>query len=189
MVYRSLTPTAEEGTSGNESNDQDCLKRTVNSVKDIETVTAMDGGNESNGPDSLKGAVNSVKDVGIVTAMDGTEAGVAETWEQLVTHEFPETCPVYVSKDKLDGFSLSLPDGNKQLAAKTSRILERLEVPRQRTKITSPNTLTIGLGDSNAPTKKPPIPLVPVLGRDHGFTGTQSQLMKPNFNKLKRKRT
>lgn len=121
--------------------------------------------------------------------MDGTESGVAETWEKLVTHEFPETCPVYVSKDKLDGFSLSLSYGNRPLAAKTSRILERLEAPRQRSKATSPNTLTIGLIDPNAPTKKPPIPLVPVLTRDQGFTGTQSQLMKPNFNKHKRKRT
>lgn len=162
LYARSLTPTAkEEATSGN----------------------------ESNGPDSLKGTANSVKDVEIETAMDGTEAGVAETWEQLVTHEFPETCPVYVSKDKLDGFSLSVPDGNRQLAVKTSRILERLEVPRQRIKATSPNTLGIDLVDPNAPTRKLPIPLVPVLARDQGFTGTQTQLMKPNFNKLKRKRT
>ena len=139
--------------------------------------------------DSLKGTVNYVKDIEIVSAMDGTESGVAETWEKLVTHEFPETCPVYVSKDKLDGFSLSLPYGNRQLGAKTSRILERLEAPRQRSKATSPNTLTTGLIDPNAPTKKPPIPLVPALTRDQGFTGTQSQLMKPNFNKLKRKRT
>lgn len=162
MLYaRSLTPRSEEGPYGN----------------------------ESNGPDYLKGIVNSVKDVEIVTAMDCIEAGVAETWEQLVTHEFPETCPVYVSKDKLDRLSLSPPDGNKQLAVKTSRILERLEIPRQRTKATSPNTISIDLVDPNSPTKKPPIPLVPVLARDQGFTGTQTQLMKPNFNKLKRKRT
>ncbi|KAG7031463.1 hypothetical protein SDJN02_05503 [Cucurbita argyrosperma subsp. argyrosperma] len=161
LEFRSLTPRSEEGTYGN----------------------------ESNGPDYLKGIVNSVKDVEIVTAMDCIEDGVAETWEQLVTHEFPETCPVYVSKDKLDRFSLSPPDGNKQLAVKTSRILERLEIPRQRTKATSPNTISIDLVDPNSPTKKPPIPLVPVLARDQGFTGTQTQLMKPNFNKLKRKRT
>ncbi|XP_023521761.1 uncharacterized protein LOC111792381 [Cucurbita pepo subsp. pepo] len=161
LEFRSLTPRSEEGTYGN----------------------------ESNGPDYLKGIVNSVKDVEIVTAMDCIEAGVAETWEQLVTHEFPETCPVYVSKDKLDRLSLSPPDGNKQLAVKTSRILERLEIPRQRTKATSPNTISIDLVDPNSPTKKPPIPLVPVLARDQGFTGTQTQLMKPNFNKLKRKRT
>ncbi|XP_038892979.1 uncharacterized protein LOC120081876 [Benincasa hispida] len=189
LEFRSLTPTAEEGTSGNEANGQDSLKGTVNSVKDVEILTAMDGAGESNGPNSLEGTVNSIKDIEIVTAMDGTEAGVAETWEQLVTHEFSETCPVYVSKDKSDGFSLSLPDGNRQLGVKTSRILERLEAPRQRTKAISPNTLSTGLVDSNAPTKKPPIPLVPVLTRDQGFTGTQSQLMKPNFNKLKRKRT
>ncbi|TYK30260.1 uncharacterized protein E5676_scaffold344G00120 [Cucumis melo var. makuwa] len=162
LEFRPSTPTAEEGTSGKETNVHDSLKGTLNHVKDIEIVT---------------------------TPMDGTESGVAETWEKLVTHEFPETCPVYVSKDKLDGFSLSLSYGNRPLAAKTSRILERLEAPRQRSKATSPNTLTIGLIDPNAPTKKPPIPLVPVLTRDQGFTGTQSQLMKPNFNKHKRKRT
>ncbi|XP_031741055.1 uncharacterized protein LOC101221059 [Cucumis sativus] len=183
------TLTAEEGTSGNETNVHDSLRGTVNSVKDIEITTATSDGNELTVPDSLKGTVNYVKDIEIVSAMDGTESGVAETWEKLVTHEFPETCPVYVSKDKLDGFSLSLPYGNRQLGAKTSRILERLEAPRQRSKATSPNTLTTGLIDPNAPTKKPPIPLVPALTRDQGFTGTQSQLMKPNFNKLKRKRT
>lgn len=134
-----------------------------------------------------------MNNVEIETAMNGTEAAeVAETWEQLVTHEFPETCPVYVSKDKLDGFSLSVPDGSRELAVKTSRILERLELPRRRTKATSPNnTLSIDLVHrSNPSVKKPLIPLVPLLARDQtAFTGTQTQLMKPNFNKLKRKRT
>ncbi|XP_022155368.1 uncharacterized protein LOC111022510 [Momordica charantia] len=106
----------------------------------------------------------------------GPDCGVAETWELLVSHEFPETCPVYVSKDKLDGLCVSVPEGNRQLGVKTSRILERLEVPRKRTKATSPNTLSIDLVDSNALMK----PLT--------VTGTQTQLMKPNFNKLKRKR-
>lgn len=113
---------------------------------------------------------------------DITSAPITEEWEQLVVNEVPKIySSACISKHKLDQSVLSPANSNRQLDVKTSRILERLEVPRQlKTKAFSPVTTSSGMMDTCVPRKKP---LTPLLSAD----ATASQLMKPNFQRLKRK--
>ncbi|KAK7839982.1 hypothetical protein CFP56_017295 [Quercus suber] len=112
---------------------------------------------------------------------------IAEEWEQLVVNEVPKIfSPVCISKPKLDQSVLSPSSSNRQLDVKTSRILERLEVPRQlKTKAVSPINTGSGMMDTCVPMKKPFIPSQCIDTTDQG--STTSQLMKPNFQRLKRK--
>jgi hypothetical protein len=83
----------------------------------------------------------------------------------------------------MDQSVLSSPDSNRQLDAKTSRILERLELPRQlKSKTVSP---TIISSQTPVRTKKPLIPFQPTNAINQ--SPTSSQLLKPNFQRLKRK--
>nr|XP_016449433.1 PREDICTED: uncharacterized protein LOC107774421 [Nicotiana tabacum] len=107
---------------------------------------------------------------------------ITEEWEQLVVLEIPKmSSPTCISKPKLDKeVSSSPPKTTGKLDDKTSRILERLEVPKQlQRKAASPTV-------SSSSVKKPLIP----FGR--GITDPKaivsSQSIKPNFQRLKRKR-
>ncbi|THG16616.1 hypothetical protein TEA_025968 [Camellia sinensis var. sinensis] len=111
---------------------------------------------------------------------------ITEEWEQLIISEAPNIySPTCISKPKLDQLVLSSQDGSRQqLDEKTSRILERLEVPRELKRKTPPAKSSI-TATAFAPTKAPLIPFQPVHGTDQGTTS--SQPMKPNFPRLKRK--
>ncbi|XP_016496521.1 uncharacterized protein LOC107815455 isoform X4 [Nicotiana tabacum] len=106
---------------------------------------------------------------------------ITEEWEQLVVLEIPKmSSPTCISKPKLDKEVSSPPKTTGKLDDKTSRILERLEVPKQlQRKATSPTV-------SSSSVKTPLIP----FGR--GITDAKaivsSQPIKPNFQRLKRKR-
>ncbi|XP_075661081.1 uncharacterized protein LOC142630907 isoform X1 [Castanea sativa] len=118
---------------------------------------------------------------------DKTGTHIAEEWEQLVVNEVPKIfSPVCISKPKLDQSVLSPSSSNRQLDVKTSRILERLEVPRQlKTKAISPINTGSGMMDTCGPMKKPLIPSQCIDTTDQ--SSTTSQLMKPNFQRIKRK--
>lgn len=109
---------------------------------------------------------------------------IAEEWEQLIVTELPNIhSPTPICKPKLDHPVPSQLPSNRQIDEKTSKILERLEVPRQLKKKTpSPNTP--GSAESCMFAKKPLIPYGPA--DDQGTRA--SQPIKPNFQKLKRKR-
>ncbi|KAB2633061.1 hypothetical protein D8674_029308 [Pyrus ussuriensis x Pyrus communis] len=120
---------------------------------------------------------------------DKASACITEEWEKLIVNEVSDLhSPVCTSKPKLDQSVLSPPDGNRQLDAKTSRILERLEVPRQFKRESVSPILTNNAGGTKNPiveVKRPLIPSRPISAPNQPITG--GQLMKPNFQRLKRK--
>ncbi|XP_020233537.1 uncharacterized protein LOC109813707 [Cajanus cajan] len=118
---------------------------------------------------------------------DKTIACITEEWKQLVVSEDPKLySPPCMSKAKSGQSSVSPRDGNGQLDRETSRILERLEVPRPlKAKITSPISNESCMKNTSVPIKKPLIPFQPSQGTEQVFVG--SQLMKPNFQRQKRK--
>lgn len=151
-------------------------------------------------PDSPQVAVlsNSVKDVTVIeedtptidliVGEDKTTARIAEEWEQLIVTEVPKLLysPTCMSKPKLEQPVLSPSDTNRQLDVKTSRILERLEIPRQlKSKAVSPIITSSIMTDACLPAKKPLIPFQSICGAEQGVT--PSQPLKPNFQRLKRK--
>uniref|UniRef100_A0A6N2KYF1 Uncharacterized protein n=1 Tax=Salix viminalis TaxID=40686 RepID=A0A6N2KYF1_SALVM len=160
---RSLPPELDETTSELNSNEPDSTEVIVLDAIDLEDETPL---------------------LDLTNRDDKTTASIAEEWEQLVGKEVPKTfSPTCVSKPKMDQPVLSSPDSNKQLDAKTSRILERLELPRQlKSKTVSP---TIISSQTPVPTKKPLIPFQPTNAINQ--SPTSSQLLKPNFQRLKRK--
>ncbi|KAG2410692.1 uncharacterized protein HKW66_Vig0013570 [Vigna angularis] len=119
-----------------------------------------------------------------------TMACITEEWKQLVVSEDPKLySPSCMSKAKLGQSSacVSPRDGNnRQLDRETSRILERLEVPRPlKAKSISPGSNENCTKNTSVPIKKPLIPFQPTQGTEQVFVG--SQLIKPNFQRLKRK--
>ncbi|XP_061369915.1 uncharacterized protein LOC133312688 [Gastrolobium bilobum] len=118
---------------------------------------------------------------------DKTMACITEEWKQLVVNEDPKLySPSCMSKAKFDQSSASPRDGNRQLDRETSRILERLEVPRPlKAKTASPATNASCMKNTRVSTKMPLIPFQPTQGTEQGLVG--SQLMKPNFQRQKRK--
>ncbi|XP_047156114.1 uncharacterized protein LOC124827159 [Vigna umbellata] len=125
-----------------------------------------------------------------------TMACITEEWKQLVVSEDPKLySPSCMSKAKLGQSSacVSPRDGNnRQLDRETSRILERLEVPRPlKAKTISPGSNENCTKNTSVPIKKPLIPFQPIQpfqptqGTEQVFVG--SQLIKPNFQRLKRK--
>ncbi|KAF7135593.1 hypothetical protein RHSIM_Rhsim08G0200200 [Rhododendron simsii] len=106
---------------------------------------------------------------------DQDSARVTEEWENLIVSEAPKiSSPSCIFQPKFDRLVLSPQDSNRQLDVKTSRILERLEVPREL-KRKAPL----------APTKAPLVPFQPVRGTDQGTPS--SQPIKPNFQRIKRR--
>ena len=118
----------------------------------------------------------------LVSQEDNTIACITKEWEQLVVNEGPNKVysPSCLPKPVLDQKCVSPRDCNKQLDRETSRILERLEVPRPlKAKSASP------LSNASVPTKKPLVPFQPIQATEPVSMG--NQLMKPNFQRLKRK--
>ncbi|XP_021287234.1 uncharacterized protein LOC110418755 [Herrania umbratica] len=118
-----------------------------------------------------------------------TTASIDEEWERLVVHEVPvKNSPTCIDKPK-SGQSvllLSPPDNSRQLDITTTRILERLEVPRQlKSNAVSPSINSSRTVDVNRRMKKPLIPFQPNQAADQGLTS--SQLIRPSFQRLKRK--
>lgn len=106
---------------------------------------------------------------------DRDSARVTEEWENLIVSEAPKiSSPSCIFQPKYDRLVLSPQDSNRQLDVKTSRILERLEVPREL-KRKAPLV----------PTKAPLVPFQPVRGTDQGTPS--SQPIKPNFQRIKRR--
>ncbi|KAI8544131.1 hypothetical protein RHMOL_Rhmol08G0271800 [Rhododendron molle] len=106
---------------------------------------------------------------------DRDSARVTEEWENLIVSEAPKiSSPSCSFQPKYDRLVLSPQDSNRQLDVKTSRILERLEVPREL-KRKAPLV----------PTKAPLVPFQPVRSTDQGTPS--SQPIKPNFQRIKRR--
>ncbi|KAL3001510.1 hypothetical protein AAZX31_08G006200 [Glycine max] len=118
---------------------------------------------------------------------DKTMACITEEWKQLVVSEDPKLySPSSMPKAKLGQSSVSPRDGNRKLDRETSRILERLEVPRPlKAKTTSPGSNESCMKNTSVPIKKPLVPFQPTQGTEQVLVG--SQLMKPNFQRQKRK--
>ncbi|XP_039684395.1 uncharacterized protein [Medicago truncatula] len=118
---------------------------------------------------------------------DRTMAYITEEWKQLVVSEEPKLySPSCIPKAKLDQSSISPRNGIRQLDKETSRILERLEVPRpSKGKKASPVSNESCMKNIAVPTKKPLIPFLPTQNTEQVIVG--SQLMKPNFQRQKRK--
>ncbi|KAK4350143.1 hypothetical protein RND71_029456 [Anisodus tanguticus] len=114
-------------------------------------------------------------------ADDKTGAKITEEWEQLVVLEMPKmSSPTCISKPKLHKEVSSPPQSTGKLDDKTSRILERLEVPKQlKRKAASPTV-------SSSSAKKPLIPFGPSNTNSQAIFS--SQTIRPNFQRLKRKR-
>ncbi|KAI3684383.1 hypothetical protein L6452_33606 [Arctium lappa] len=138
---------------------------------------------------SMVGFEEEIPQLDMNSGRDKITARITEEWEQLIVNEIPKiNSPTCVSKSKLDQLAVSPLESNKPLDERTSRILERLEVPRKlKAKVTSPVIIT----SSSAPidacmlTKKPLIPFQPTQTSDTGTVA--SQPMRPNFQRLKRK--
>lgn len=118
---------------------------------------------------------------------DRTMACITEEWKQLVVSEEPKLhSPSCMPKAKLDQSSIAPRNGNRQLDKETSRILERLEVPRPlKGKKASPVSNESCVKNKTVPTKKPLIPFQPTQNTEQVIVG--SQLLKPNFQRQKRK--
>ncbi|KAI5383924.1 hypothetical protein KIW84_071055 [Lathyrus oleraceus] len=118
---------------------------------------------------------------------DRTMANITEEWKQLVVSEEPKLySPSCLPKAKLDQSSIAPRNGNRQLDKETSRILERLEVPRPlKGKKASPVSNESCVKNKTVPTKKPLIPFQPSQNTEQVIVG--SQLLKPNFQRQKRK--
>lgn len=112
---------------------------------------------------------------------------IAEEWERLVVNEIPVKHSPTKPKSDQSVILLSLPDNSKQLDINTTRILERLELPRQlKSKQGSPGNNSSRILDvANMSMKKPLIPFQPNQVADQGVTS--SQLIRPSFQRLKRK--
>ncbi|KAK1358069.1 Meiosis 1 arrest protein [Heracleum sosnowskyi] len=122
---------------------------------------------------------------------DNATARIAEEWEQLIVNEIPKRhSPTCIAKPKFDQAVFSLPEiGSRHPDENTSRILERLEVPRQMRKNLGSPKVSRGVNTEECVLiKKPLIPFGSAHSADQGTVGSQSsQPMKPNFQRLKRK--
>ncbi|KAF2321358.1 hypothetical protein GH714_040430 [Hevea brasiliensis] len=172
LQFGSIPPKQNEATSDLISKQPDSSEVIVQSNCVIDTVVIEDESPQLN----------------LTAREDKSTSSIAEEWEQLVVCEVPNiySSPC-ISKPKTDILVLSSPESNKQLDVKTSTILERLEVPRMlKTKVTSPIVTGSSLSKTCLPTKRPLIPFQqPPHTTDQSLTS--SQLMKPNFQRLKRK--
>ncbi|CAI9267362.1 unnamed protein product [Lactuca saligna] len=129
-----------------------------------------------------------ISQMDLKSGQDKITARITEEWEQLIVNEIPNinssTC---VSKPKLDQLASTPTESNKPLDEKTSRILERLEIPRKlKAKVSSPIiTSSSSPSDACMLTKKPLIPFGPTQTSDMGTN--LSQPMRPNFQRVRRK--
>lgn len=116
-----------------------------------------------------------------------TGAKITEEWEQLVVLEMPKmSSPTCISKLKLHKEVSSPLLSTGKLDDKTSRILERLEIPKQLKRKAASPTLSTFHTVSISSVKKPLIPFGP--SNTDSQVIVLSQPIKPNFQRLKRKR-
>ncbi|KAL1563820.1 hypothetical protein AAHA92_06243 [Salvia divinorum] len=118
-----------------------------------------------------------------------TGPSLAEEWEQLIVTELGSThSPTCIANTKLDQPLVASPSqSTRQLDEKTSRILERLENPKQLKRKTASPTISCSFSaDICGPVKKPLIPYRTTDNEDRGPVHTQP--IKPNFQRLKRKK-
>uniref|UniRef100_A0A2N9FN43 Uncharacterized protein n=1 Tax=Fagus sylvatica TaxID=28930 RepID=A0A2N9FN43_FAGSY len=169
LKYGSVPPTFKEATSKPKLTQPDSSEEIVRSISGLDVELVEEESSQFN------------------LMVEEKNAHITEEWEQLVVNEAPKLCsPACISKPKLDQSVLSPPSSNRQLDVKTSRILERLEVPRQlKTKAVSPINTSSGMMDTCVSMKKPLIPMQCIDATNQGLT--TSQLMKPIFQRLKRK--
>ncbi|GKV53035.1 hypothetical protein SLEP1_g59585, partial [Rubroshorea leprosula] len=165
----SVPPKVNDATPEQNSSQPKSAQVTLQSTSTVNVVVVED---ETAQPDQIE---------------DKTTASIAEEWEQLVVGELTEKySPSHISKHKLEESVLSPIDINRQLDVKTSRILERLEAPRQlKSKAVSPTITSSGIQNAGVPVKMPLIPFQSNQASDPN--STSSELMKPNFQRLKRK--
>ncbi|KAJ7957142.1 Sperm protamine like [Quillaja saponaria] len=171
LLFGSILPKLEEASSGPNSSDPPSSKVIVRSNAAIDVIVVEE----------------QTPSLDPTPQEDKTMACIAEEWEQLVVNEAPKmSSPSSISKPKLENSCLSPPDIGRQLDVETSKILERLEVPKQlKTKMVSPIATKSCMTETPLPTKKALIPFQSVHATDQALSG--SQLMKPNFQRLKRK--
>ncbi|KAK6930399.1 hypothetical protein RJ641_004493 [Dillenia turbinata] len=116
-------------------------------------------------------------EIHVAAREDGTSACATDDWELLVVDQVPKDC--HPSKDI--GEEGALWRSDKQLDGKTSRILERLEVPKQlKSKASSPINQSSHLGTTKAMIQFQPAQLM-----EQG--SSLKQPMKPYFQRHKRK--
>ncbi|KAL6563137.1 hypothetical protein OROHE_005724 [Orobanche hederae] len=119
-----------------------------------------------------------------------TSSSLSEEWERLIVNELGVIMPSPTCNpsSKLDQRATppSLNNNNRrQLDEKTSRILERLEIPRQLKRNAVSPTISSSLSaDVCGPAKKP---LIPYKATD-AVPISSSQPLKPSFQKTKRRR-
>uniref|UniRef100_A0A7C9D6N5 Uncharacterized protein n=1 Tax=Opuntia streptacantha TaxID=393608 RepID=A0A7C9D6N5_OPUST len=109
---------------------------------------------------------------------------LTQEWEQLIVSNVPKINPL-PSEPKLEKPKTSPLASQRPLDTRTSKILERLGNPKQMiTKGTSPIAVNGIASSSDVQTENSPSRLTDTA--DQGLV-TTSQLMKPNFQRLKRK--
>ncbi|GJZ59637.1 hypothetical protein Tco_0615453, partial [Tanacetum coccineum] len=83
---------------------------------------------------------DSVLELDFKSGRDKITERITEEWEQLIVNEIPKiSSPTCVSKPKLDHLAFTPIESSKPLDEKTSRILERLEIPMKlKSKLASP---------------------------------------------------
>ncbi|GJZ52507.1 hypothetical protein Tco_0607022, partial [Tanacetum coccineum] len=155
------------------------------------TSTQEDSLNESETSKQAIGMIGTEEEIpqlDFKSARDKITERITEEWEQLIINEIPKiSSPTCVSKPKLDHLAFTPIESSKPLDEKTSRILERLEIPRKlKSKLPSPVIRSSSAPvDSCMLTKRHLIPFQSTQTSDTGPAA--SQPMRPNFQRLKRK--
>lgn len=134
-------------------------------------------------------------EVHIIDEEDKATASITKEWEQLVVTEevfMKSSSPVITTpKPNIDRRVLSpIQSNNKQADLKTSMILERLEVPRKmKGKVGSPSVVIRSPISPDVCVLSQKKPLIPFQSSQvsNQQTISSSQLMKPSFQRLKRK--
>ncbi|KAL3818456.1 hypothetical protein ACJIZ3_004361 [Penstemon smallii] len=167
LQFGAILPKSKEGTS-----ELDLIKKKSSSeVQPLVQETDIIVGREENQQFDFEAEENN------------TSPSLTKEWEQLIVTELGGIHSPTLSNSKQDQLFISSSQSNKQLDEKTSRILERLEIPRQlKRKSVSPTISNSFSADVCAPAKKPLIPYGPDKGP------ILSQPLKPNFQRMKKKR-
>ncbi|KAL2478977.1 hypothetical protein Fot_47991 [Forsythia ovata] len=170
LQFGAIRPKTREATSETDSTLQDSSAEVQQTMQNVD-VTVM-------------GEKTSQLDTKL--SEDKTSACITQEWEQLIITEVVNmNSPTCISKPKLDHPVPSPLQNNRRVDEKTSRILERLEVPRQlKRKTVSPTISSSVSADMCASLKKPLIPFGPDNTIDQGPTASQPR--KPSFQRRKR---
>ncbi|XP_059596685.1 uncharacterized protein LOC100242180 isoform X3 [Vitis vinifera] len=168
LQFRSIPPKLEEVNSELNLTEPDSLEVIA------ESNSAIDVANAEGTPQ-----------LDVKAGEDKATATIAEEWEQLIVNEVPNIySPSCICKPKLEQSVLLPSDSTRQLDVKTSRILERLEIPRQlKKRALSPIITNSIMADGCALMKKPLIPFQPIHVTAAGRASIASKPMKPNFQR------